>query len=78
MCGNASEWVEDDYHKDYNGAPMDGSAWLDRTHDGFRVIRGGNIAAYSEDSCTACRDREIDRDNNPQHNVGMRLVRTLP
>jgi formylglycine-generating enzyme required for sulfatase activity len=27
MAANAWEWVEDDYHSDYEGAPTDGSAW---------------------------------------------------
>ena len=40
MLGNVFEWVEDCYHRNYNGAPMDGSAW---TADciNFHVIRGG-------------------------------------
>ena len=28
MSGNALEWVADDWHDDYVGAPTDGSAWL--------------------------------------------------
>jgi formylglycine-generating enzyme required for sulfatase activity len=27
MSGNVAEWVEDCYHENYNGAPVDGSAW---------------------------------------------------
>ena len=29
MHGNVWEWVEDCWHGDYNGAPTDGSAWLE-------------------------------------------------
>ena len=29
MSGNASEWVEDVYHPSYDGAPVDGSAWVE-------------------------------------------------
>jgi formylglycine-generating enzyme required for sulfatase activity len=27
MVGNVSQWVEDCYHDNYEGAPADGSAW---------------------------------------------------
>jgi hypothetical protein len=33
--------VEDDWHENYNGAPSDGSAWIDDPRGSFRVIRGG-------------------------------------
>ena len=29
MLGNVPEWVEDTWHDTYDGAPADGSAWLD-------------------------------------------------
>ena len=29
MHGNVWEWVEDDYHGSYEGAPSDGSTWID-------------------------------------------------
>jgi formylglycine-generating enzyme required for sulfatase activity len=41
MHGNVWEWVEDDWHKDYNGAPDDGSAWIDKPRGAVRVMRGG-------------------------------------
>ena len=34
LTGNVWEWVQDDYHPDYKGAPYDGSAWLDPLPDG--------------------------------------------
>ena len=30
MGGSVDQWVEDCWHKDYQGAPIDGSAWIDR------------------------------------------------
>lgn len=44
MSGNVWEWVEDCWHKDYQGAPTDGSAWLEAGggNCGGRVIRGGS------------------------------------
>jgi formylglycine-generating enzyme required for sulfatase activity len=43
MHGNVSEWVEDCWHKDYYGAPKDGSAWLSGGNCEERVIRGGSF-----------------------------------
>ncbi len=41
MAGNVLEWVEDDHHSDYTGAPEDGSAWVDSPRGTKRVTRGG-------------------------------------
>ena len=41
MVGNVWEWVEDDYHSHYTGAPADGSAWVDNPRGTHRVFRGG-------------------------------------
>ena len=44
MSGNVWEWVEDCWHDSYNGAPTDGSAWLNANGGdcGLRVICGGS------------------------------------
>jgi formylglycine-generating enzyme required for sulfatase activity len=42
MHGNVWEWVEDDWHYSYQGAPKNGSAWVDRPRHSFRVLRGGS------------------------------------
>ena len=41
MGGSVDQWVQDCWHKDYQGAPSDGSAWLDKTCVS-RVIRSGS------------------------------------
>ena len=47
MGGNVWEWVQDEWHDNYNGAPNDGSAWCSvsdcttNTRDTPRVMRGG-------------------------------------
>ena len=41
MVGNVWERVEDDWHGDYTGAPVDGSAWVDDPRGPSRVWRGG-------------------------------------
>ncbi len=57
MQGNAWEWVADCSYKDYNGAPADGSAWLEA--DGkdcrFGVIRGGSFLNLVERSSVTVR-----------------------
>ena len=44
MSGNVWEWVEDCWHENYNGAPEDGSTWLDAGGGdcSLRVVRGGS------------------------------------
>jgi formylglycine-generating enzyme required for sulfatase activity len=42
MEGNVWEWVEDSWHDSYEGAPADGSAWLQGGDATYRVIRGGS------------------------------------
>ena len=42
MSGNVWEWVEDQWHGNYDGAPKDGSAWVDHEEGARRVIRGGS------------------------------------
>lgn len=41
MHGNASEWCQDRWHDNYNGAPDDGSAWETGDRE-ERVLRGGS------------------------------------
>jgi formylglycine-generating enzyme required for sulfatase activity/class 3 adenylate cyclase len=41
MVGSVAQWTADCWHKDYNGAPRDGSAW-DAPQCRERVLRGGS------------------------------------
>ena len=43
MVGNVYEWVEDDWHDSFIGAPSDGSAWIDSPRGEFRSVRGGSF-----------------------------------
>ena len=48
MGGSVDQWVEDCWHKNYNGAPLDGSPWIDGDC-ASHVIRSGswkNDASY--------------------------------
>ncbi len=40
--GNVSEWVEDCWHENYVGAPMNGSKWTSGSDCVFRMLRGGS------------------------------------
>jgi formylglycine-generating enzyme required for sulfatase activity len=44
MHGNVWEWCQDQWHTSYNGAPQDGSAWVDQdvNNDKQRLLRGGS------------------------------------
>ena len=51
MIGNVWEQVEDDWHDDYIGAPVDGSAWIcTPARCPYIVLRGGAWATSGSDS----------------------------
>jgi formylglycine-generating enzyme required for sulfatase activity len=73
---NAWEWVADCWHKDYKGAPSNGSAWTSSCAGGERrVLRGGGWSYFPDST------RSADRNWNAPHyrndNTGFRLARTL-
>jgi formylglycine-generating enzyme required for sulfatase activity len=41
MHGNVYEWCQDVWHDNYDGAPVDGSAWVNGGNSSRRVRRGG-------------------------------------
>ena len=44
MSGNLWEWVLDHWHENYNDAPSNGEAWIEKKSkkDMNRVLRGGS------------------------------------
>ena len=42
MHGNVWEWCEDIYHENYQGAPSDGTAWVNGGDRDQKVLRGGS------------------------------------
>lgn len=74
IYGNVDEWVQDNRHINYNGAPTDGGSWESRG-DRQRVYRGG----YWMDQvriCTSARRGSFEPDV-PAHSFGFRLLRVL-
>ncbi|WP_088242755.1 formylglycine-generating enzyme family protein [Calothrix rhizosoleniae] len=63
MHGNLWEWCQDTWHRNYNGAPTDGSAWIDNDNI-YPILRGGSWfgnpkicrSAYRDDVVRAWRD----------------------
>jgi formylglycine-generating enzyme required for sulfatase activity len=46
MHGNVYEWCQDVWHSSYDGAPDDGSAWVNGGNSRYRVARGGSWYVY--------------------------------
>jgi formylglycine-generating enzyme required for sulfatase activity len=42
MHGNVWEWCQDVWHDNYDGAPTDGSAWMEGGDQSLRLLRGGS------------------------------------
>ena len=75
MHGNVWEWGEDYWHRNYEGAPSDGSAWISGGRDRARVVRGGAWYVYPRGLRAAYRDKV-----GPSIrivNIGFRLVQDL-
>lgn len=52
LSGNVEEWCADHKHENYEGAPTDGSAWIEVGDDGrSRVLRGGSWRGNYPWSC---------------------------
>jgi formylglycine-generating enzyme required for sulfatase activity len=75
MGGGVDQWVEDCWHKNYQGAPSDGSAW---TADGdctSRVIRSGSWRNDARSARPASRDRYDAVVRYPTHGFRVALSR---
>ena len=71
MNGNVREWVQDCWHPDYSGAPVDGQAWL-TGECSRRVVRGG---AWNMDGASLrSSDREWDDRNFGFTDRGFRVA----
>jgi formylglycine-generating enzyme required for sulfatase activity/GTPase Era involved in 16S rRNA processing len=76
MHGNVSEWCEDQWHNNYQGAPSDGRAWVDGWHSS-RVNRGGSWYDRHPRYTRAAR-RNFSSSDKRDNEIGFRLARTVP
>ncbi|NER81285.1 MAG: formylglycine-generating enzyme family protein [Leptolyngbya sp. SIO1D8] len=75
MHGNVFEWCQDHWHETYEGAPVDGRAWVEGG-DSRRVIRGGSWLDNPGGCRSAYRGRAYpDYDN---YDLGFRVVCSAP
>lgn len=72
MSGNVWEWCQDKWHDNYEGAPIDGTAW-EIGGSSSRVVRGGRWS----DGAQACRSAYrggYSPDGRDYSGIGFRLV----
>jgi formylglycine-generating enzyme required for sulfatase activity len=74
MAGNVSQWVQDCYHENYNGASMNGSAWT-AGDCRRRVVRGGSWLFNPQLLRSATRNSVSAYDRGTF--LGFRVARTL-
>jgi formylglycine-generating enzyme required for sulfatase activity len=82
MHGNVWEWCLDHWHDSYEGAPTDGSAWLNSTETNnsemakgeieTRLLRGGSWNGYPRSCRSAYRGHE--RPVGAGYSIGFRVV----
>jgi len=78
MHGNVWQWCLDHWHKSYEGAPTDGSAWIDQgsKEAAKRLVRGGSWY----DSPKSCRSahRNYGDSHDTFNYLGFRIVCSSP
>jgi formylglycine-generating enzyme required for sulfatase activity len=80
MHGNVWEWCEDDWHDNYEGAPTDGSAWIDakskESNKTSHPLRGGSWFSAPLNARSAYR-RNVHLDSRGNH-IGFRVISFAP
>jgi formylglycine-generating enzyme required for sulfatase activity len=86
MHGNVWQWVEDSYHANYEGAPRDGSAWVEggdckcsehvvsASVVSKRVVRGGS---WTDDPQVLRSAARLEETGLRAVNIGFRIGRAL-
>ncbi|MBF2047424.1 MAG: formylglycine-generating enzyme family protein [Elainella sp. C42_A2020_010] len=71
MHGQVREWCQDCWHRSYEGAPSDGSAWAEADCQ-QRILRGGSWNS-SPNACRSAFRNKLDADAQ-LYDVGFRVV----
>ena len=75
MIGNVMEWVEDCWHANYTGAPVDGSAWQGEKCT-RRIVRGGSwFGGTLRHYAFSYRSYRGGQDERAHMDVGFRIAR---
>ncbi|MCL2924772.1 MAG: formylglycine-generating enzyme family protein, partial [Trichodesmium sp. MAG_R04] len=72
MHGNVREWCADEWHEDYNGAPTDGSIWLDGDKK-RSPLRGGSWF-YNSIYCRSGLRYDYDKRDYNNLYIGLRVL----
>lgn len=75
MHGLVWEWCLDNWHPNYNKAPINGDAWLDSNNNNSRVMRGGSWS--SEAFLCRSSSRQFNNANEAFNNIGFRIVSSV-
>ena len=73
MHGNFWEWCADTWHDNYDGAPRDGSVWIENGDDNRSPLRGGSLYYYPNLCRSAYRNRS-NRSDPHNYGFGFRVV----
>ena len=75
MHGNVWEWCQDHWHDSYEGAPVDGSAWLTDNEAAGRILRGGS---WDLDPRFCRSAQRTDDSPDYRFNIGFRVSCAAP
>lgn len=76
LHGNVWEWCQDVWHRNYEGAPTDGTAWMQGGNQSWQVIRGGSWFNFPRDCRSAYRLSSLPV--NRSNDIGFRVVCVAP